>query len=463
MSPAEPDLALISELLELTERNPQAQEPHILLMQHYALCGWHEEAKEEAHLALRNDSTAKEAQKFLENLSNGSLGRNVIEGSTKPAQKSFSSKKKPRDTRISREQSDQTVTWRPSLFPIVSPQASYRELEEGYIALLKNAKLCLSETNVLRSLKSTDCEDQISDLALLARGRVSSVVMVKPLEGVKLVAEAIVAASTSESEEGVNIAFKDLENLAAWLMNSGDLAEGSIKGKGRSTGNDDQDGLRDALVKRVKALKALLPKDLQVTADSAMMHAEHEILHRKYVNDETMAFEPVSDIPRASFWSSEDNYAWDMEELVRAITSGKGVMRNPLSKQMFTKTDIRAIIQHPLGKGVQALQVEQSKLKRGVRPQTIDELDTLAKILLADNTEDGKPSHLALETFVSYLETLPSGEQQAIEDLKVPAKDSHTGIAFDSTIGEAVKDVQGNRVCSHKAGDFLAQAVKHLK
>ena len=122
MSPAEPDLALISELLELTERNSQAQEPHILLMQHYALCGWHEEAKEEAHLALRNDSTAKEAQIFLENLSNGS---------TKPAKKSFSSKNKPRDTRISREQSDQTVTWRPSLFPIVSPEASYRELAEG--------------------------------------------------------------------------------------------------------------------------------------------------------------------------------------------------------------------------------------------------------------------------------------------------------------------------------------------
>lgn len=460
---AEPDLALISELLELIERNSHAQEAHILLMQHYALCGWQEEAKEEAHIVLQNDSTAKEAQIYLGDLSNGSLGQSVEEGSTKPARKFSRFKKKPRDTYMSREQSAQTVTWRPNLFRIVSPDASYQELEEGYVALLENAKLCLSETNALRSLKSIDCEDQISDLAALVHGRVSSVVMVKPLEGVKAVAEAIVAASKGGSEKGVDLAFKDLENLAGWLMNSGDLAEGFIKGKGKSTGNDDQDGLRDALVKRVKALKALLPKDLQVTADSAMIHAEHEILHHKYVNDETMAFEAVSDIPRATFWSSEDGYAWDMEELVRAITSARGVMRNPLSKQMFTKTDIRAIIQHPLGKGVQALRVEQSKLKRGVRPKTIDELDTLANTLLADNTEDGKPSHLALETFVSYLETLPSGEQQAIEDLKVPAKDSHTGIAFDTTIGEAVKDVQGNRVCIHKAGDFLAQAVKYLR
>ncbi len=193
------------------------------------------------------------------------------------------------------------------------------------------------------------------------------------------------------------------------------------------------------------------------------MHAEHEILHRKYINDETMSFDAISEIPRANFWTSGDGYAWDMEELAAAITSGKGVMRNPLSKQMFTRADIKAIIQHPLGKGLQALQVKQSKLKRGVRPETTKQLDTLAKILLEDMTEDGNPSHVAVEVFVSYLETLPSGEQIAIDDLKVPAKDSHTGMSFDTTISEAMKDVQGNRVCSHKAGDFLAQAVKYLR
>ena len=62
ISHAEPDLALISDLLETTERDSQAQEAHILLMQHYASCGWHEEAKEEAHRVLKKDSTAKEAR-----------------------------------------------------------------------------------------------------------------------------------------------------------------------------------------------------------------------------------------------------------------------------------------------------------------------------------------------------------------------------------------------------------------
>lgn len=468
MSHPEPDLALIGELLQSVERNPLAQEAHLLLMQHYDMCGWHDEAEEEARRLLRIDSTASEARNYLKGVHKASLepGGRAPEPKwgTTPTSKNVKSEDKHREATSIPEQRAQALTWRPSLFPITSPAASLQELEDGYVALLENAKLCLGETNALRSLKAADCEDQISDLEALANGYVSSVMRVKPQESVRVVAEAIVADGDDGNTNGVDVALKDLEGLARWLMVSGDPAESSIKGKSRLTSNDDQDRIREALVTRVKALKALLPKSLQQIADLAMMHAEHELLHRKYVNDETMvSFDAVSDIPRATFWSSEDGYAWDMEELVGAITSGKGVMRNPLSKKMFTQTDIRAIIQHPLGKGLQALQVGQSKLKRGVRPQTIDELDKLAKSLLADMTEDGKPSHLALEAFVSYLETLPSGEQQAIEGLMVPAKDSHTGIAFDGTIGEAVKDVQGNRVCNHKAGDFLSQAVKYLK
>ena len=35
-------------------------------MQHYAICGWHVAAKEEAHRALDIDPTAEEAQFYLE-------------------------------------------------------------------------------------------------------------------------------------------------------------------------------------------------------------------------------------------------------------------------------------------------------------------------------------------------------------------------------------------------------------
>ena len=463
---SDPDLALISELIENIESSPHAQEPRVLLMQHYAICGWHDAAKEEARQALKVDRNAKEARSFLE--TSCKITQRVDSGNrrTKARPAGFVSKsnKKFPDPTDCKNQRAQPPKWRPSLVQIESLGVSLKELEDGYVALLKDAELLLNETKLLKQLRAPVSDHQTSDLIRLSKGHINSVVRSETLEGVKKVAEAIVADDKEGSLTGLSAAMKDLEKLAKWLKKPENHVKGFSKGKSRSTGSDEQDQIREALVKRVNALKALLPESLQPIADLALMHADHEILHREYVNQDTfVALDPVTDIPRENFWSSEDGYAWDMAELAGWIKSGKGIMRNPLSKQMFSRADIRAILQHPLGKGLQALGVEQSKLRRGVRPQTIDELDTLAKVLLKDMTEDGKPSHLATEAFVSYLETLPRGEQKAIDDLKVPAKDSHTGIPFDSTIGQTVKDIQGNRVCSHKAGDFLAQAVKYLR
>lgn len=59
--------------------------------------------------------------------------------------------------------------------------------------------------------------------------------------------------------------------------------------------------------------------------------------------------------------------------------------------------------------------------------------------------------------------SVPELEQKAIEGLKCPAKDNHTGQAYDSSIGEAVRDAKGNRVCFHKTGDFIGQAAAHLR
>lgn len=463
----EPDLVVISELLENIERSPPALEARVLLMQFYAGCGWHDAAKVEAHQVLAIDGSIKEAQIYLGDRCKASLRRDDggenRKSTAKPASTGTKSMVKGKDTTELRHQRAEPPTWRPCLGKITSPAVSLQELEDGYVALMKNAQLLLGEMKLLDDLNVPRCEEQTLDLAAMAEGQVSSVVRARRLQSVKTVAEAIVADSTDGVQNGLNTAVKDLDDVARWLRKSKDTADASGKGMSRSTGNDDQDEIREALVKRAKALKALLPHPLQPLADLAMMHAEHEFLNRKYVNDETMYCDPISGIPRANFWTSEDGYAWDMEELARAIRSGGGIMRNPLSKQMFTRADVRAIVQHPLGNGLQALQLEQSKLKHGVRPQTIDELDTLAKVFISDMTENGKPSRVAVEAFVSYLETLPSHEQEAIDKLKVPAKDSHTRMPFDRTIGEAVEDMQGNRVCLHKTGDFLAQAVRYLR
>jgi hypothetical protein len=225
----------------------------------------------------------------------------------------------------------------------------------------------------------------------------------------------------------------------------------------------DNDTIREALVKRVRLITDDLPKELKAHASSALMHIEHELLQRTYVNDETMLGDPVADIPRGYFWVSEDGYAWDMEELAQALTSNGGVFRNPLSRILFTPSDVRAILQHPLGKGLSALQVEQGKLSQGVRLETIEQLEKVSATLLEDMSNDQVPSRRAIDEFLVYTAMLPEVEQKAIDKLRVPAKDSHTNQPFDATIGEAVRDALGNRVCFHKTGDFLRQAAARLR
>ena len=59
--------------------------------------------------------------------------------------------------------------------------------------------------------------------------------------------------------------------------------------------------------------------------------------------------------------------------------------------------------------------------------------------------------------------TLPQPEQKAIDVLQVPAKDRHTGQPFDTSMGEFVRDAQGNRLCFHKTGDLIGQAARYLR
>ena len=47
--------------------------------------------------------------------------------------------------------------------------APLQKLEDGYAALLENAKLCLSETKLLNYLEVPNCENRISDLEALSK------------------------------------------------------------------------------------------------------------------------------------------------------------------------------------------------------------------------------------------------------------------------------------------------------
>ena len=444
----DPDMALISELIEHISRNPSAVEAREVLLQQYNACGWFSGAKEVAENILELDPFNQEANACMDadlESSAGSVRANA-EG-VSPKQRDGEAPTAKRST-----------SWKPSVFPISSPSPALRELEEGYNGLLKRARILHEQAKLwhdLKEMNSNGTEEHLMNIAMLAQGKLSHVVRTEPLKSVKDVAKAMTTKNERPDRSGFDIVYEDLEGVIQKLSNK--------SGQARTSLDDNYDTLRDALIKRVSSLKALVPEDVKMLADRALMHAEHELLHRSYVNTETMYGDAVSDIKRENFWASEDGYAWDMDELAQAITSNNGVMRNPLSKVMFTPADVRNIVHHPQGKGLAALQMDQSKLKRGLRPTTIDELANLAKVLLEDMTLDQVPSRRAIEEFVAYVATLPKTEQQAINSLKVPATDSHTGTGYDCTVGEAVRDAQGNRVCTHKTGDFLHQAAEYLK
>jgi len=439
-----PDLSLISELLETIERSPPGIEARKLLVQHYMSCRWLDAAREGVSELLsidRNDVYAQLLSKML------SQEERAAPAPAKPPKMDT-----PRKYSISDAE-------------IKDINEGRSQLSKGYKALFSKAKVLHWEMNMLRDLfqqrtkidrSTVEFESSFasnnSALEALAEGRLGPSQRVASKPGA---ARTVARQMEQNPTRALEIAIQDLTDMTDWLR--------STKKQPRVAEEIDNDSIREALVKRTQALISALPRDLQPVASTAQMHFEHEVLQRTYICNETMYGDPVSEIPRDRFWLSEDGYPWDMEELAQAITSNGGVMRNPLSRQLFTPSDVKAIVSHPFGKPLAALQLAQSELSRGVRSKTIDQLANMSAILLGDDSADQMASRHVIDEFLAYVATLPDAEQIALDGLRVPAKDSHTGQAFDSTIGEAVRDAQANRVCIHKIGDFLGQAAKHLR
>jgi len=95
-------------------------------------------------------------------------------------------------------------------------------------------------------------------------------------------------------------------------------------------------------------------------------------------------------------------------ELVQAIQANGGVLRNPLSREMFTPKDVKGILLHPTGKSLAALRVEQREMSKGVRTETIVQMEKLSTILLADQSSDTLPSRKAVDEFLLYIATRKS-------------------------------------------------------
>lgn len=466
----EVDWSLVSELYDAIEKNPKAVEPWRILLEQFVASGM-------------NDNALGAAQELLKLDPNDAEARNVISAFGRPATMPPPHPDSHTKSRLHRMRNPKP--WKSAALTVgletptvidgdLAP--SMNKLSTDCETLRTKAKAMQDQLIQLRKLQPHDGVDafytaHMQDITDLAEGRLTSTVKRNPIEKFRDVARTLRSGrlfstirptqSTKPRHVAKSMSADAGSALEAALSDLTDMAHSL--GVRDDASDEVNDRVRDALVKRAQALSAALPPSLKSIPSTALMHIEHEILGRKYQNDETMQFDPVSEIPRANFWVSEDGYAWDMEELAQAITANGGVMRNPFSRTMFTPDDVKSIVDHPLGKSLAALQVEQGQLLQGIRSETIKQLDDLGKVILEDQSLDQIPSRHAIDAFLAYCATLPQSEQKAIDKLKVPARDSHTGQSFDTTIGKSIKDAKGNEICMHKTGDLLTQAVRYLR
>ncbi|KAF2633407.1 hypothetical protein BU25DRAFT_405302 [Macroventuria anomochaeta] len=453
----DPDMVLIGELMEEMSRHPPAIGARKLLVEHYISVGWVEAAL---------DNT-----KELKNLAPGDVdvGRFLQVLEKKPEPPVPERTTLPPPPKYPTEKPVERLVWDPKsgrYKKTTAPKPAEKKLETSVVDVGDNLDAARQDLvtgyQALRAKAGFILTDLMHLQALQKKANISpsknTVKVQRIVDGqvntsTQLCTPRTTARAMRDSpKDAMSIAIADMEEAVRWHK----------KFLGHTPGAST-DALRDALVKRKVALEVALPDNLKPYCEVALMHMEHEQFDRNYANTETMYGDEVKDIPRSNFYVTEDNYAWDMDELVAAIKAGSGVLRNPLSKQMFTPKDVKGIYMHSLANSLAALAVEQKEMSKGVRPETINRMEKLSSILLEDQSADTMPSRHAVDEFLAYVATLPEREQKAIDGLKCPAKDSHTGQAYDSSIGEAVRDAKGNRVCFHKTGDFIGQAAAHLR
>jgi hypothetical protein len=322
-----------------------------------------------------------------------------------------------------------------------------RELLVGYGKLRVRARNLLRQTRLVPDLhvqhgSASSAKNHKKVLEALADGRISSVVSVVPQRSARITARAM----EDQPERALDILVADLVASVHWLrFQSPHIASSNSF-------------VRDAITKRIHVFNAVLPDDLQKLTPIALMHLEHEELGKAYANRETMLRLPIADIPRESFWVTEDGFAWKMDELAQALIANGGEMRNPINHRMFSNRDVQAIHSHPLTKNLDMSQRKQPDVRisaLGSMEETIDKLDELANTMVSDISADRLPSRKGLEEFLVYLLRLPKSEQNSIDELQLP------GVKF--TLVQLVEAALARKFSLFRTGDLIEKAAESLR
>ncbi|KAB5585599.1 hypothetical protein GE09DRAFT_1210205 [Coniochaeta sp. 2T2.1] len=435
---------MLTDLYDNLERDPGS-----ILTRELILDAWIQLGDQDAAMGI-----AKEIQRLDPSNANA---RNFLRNHRVPARSSSSRQQPPQSLLpastlpISIKGKKTTINLAPMPRTEQERIALETSFKSGYAHLRAQASPLLGEMLALQTIGSHGDDTATEDLEHLLAGRLATVVSRTPPCPVRELARNL---SSNRGPAALDLIIADLEEVLDWTLLANPAAS--------------SDTVRERLVARQTLLSAAVPESLSDIISQALTHVEHERLRRlegggrTYANTETMLGDDVASIPRANLLVTEDNYAWDMSELADALVANSGVMRNPLTREMFSPSDVRAILRHPLGERLAPLRLEQHQLKKGVRPDTIAMLKKVADTMLKDQSADAAASLKSLDELLSYIAALPEREQKTLDELKIPGTDSHTGLAFDYTVGESVRDAKANRTCFHKTGDFLGQAARWL-
>lgn len=431
---------MLSDLYDNLEVNPGNIMTRELILDAWIQLGDQDMAKGIANEIQQLDPSNARAKTFLSR-------HNSVPSSSRPTQPVAP----PQQTLpISVKGKKTTITLAPMPRTEHERAAMEQSFKAGYADLRSQTEPLIGEIRALQTVGRVGDDALLEDLQHLLDGRLAAVVSRTPPCPIRELARAL---SSARGPAALELIIADFEEVLDWTLSTDPSAS--------------SDAVRKRLVARQALLEAAVPSSVTETVKQALTHVEHERLRRlaggrRYANTETMLGDDVASIPRANLLVTEDNYAWDMSELADALAANGGVMRNPLTRDMFSPDDVRRILRHPLGARLAPLRLEQDQLKKGVRPDTIARLAEVARTMLADQTADAGPSMAAVDEFLTYAAGLPAAEQKTLDELKIPATDSHTGLAFDYTVGESVRDAKANRTCFHKTGDFLGQAARYL-
>lgn len=401
----DPDPVLIGELMEEMSRHPPAIGARKLLVEHYISVGWLEAAIEYARELKNLVPGDSDVIKFLYILEKKSEPPALEKKSpplpltapTAPTTPTTPAVERlewdPKSGQYKKTTAPRPIKKKPDISVVNvgdDLDAARQDLITSYQTLQAKARFIVADLTHLQALQKKAGIRPSKDTT-----KIQKIVEGQGhMSGRLCTPRATARAMRGSPKDATSIVIADMEEAMGWH-----------KGLLDQSSNANADTIRDALVKRRAALEAALPDELKVHCEIALMHLEHEHLKRNYANTETMYGDDVSDIPRSNFFVTEDNYAWDMDELVAAIKAGSGVLRNPLSKQMFTPKDVTGIYMHPLAKPLAALAVEQKHMSKGVRPETITRMEKLSKILLVDQSTDTMPSRHAVDEFLAYVAT----------------------------------------------------------